>query len=154
VKRKPIYLAFDKYALEYDERFDENKEVYHSELLALKETVPANKKLIETPQKGYGKGSFVIIKAIKKLRGSHPEKLSQDEIKRNLTMIVIDKDAAWALRVVKDYGLAGEKDEVTPDEALVKCREGLRKIKKAERAHCNQCSSCNRCKPLGNSSLS
>ncbi|MHB1336979.1 MAG: hypothetical protein ACYCXQ_13665 [Candidatus Humimicrobiaceae bacterium] len=51
---------------------------------------------------------------MKKLRGSHPEKLSQDEIKRNLTMIVIDKDATWALRVVKDYGLVGEKDEVTP----------------------------------------
>jgi len=107
---------------------------------------PGNKE-VETPQKGYDKGSFVIIKAIKKLRGSHPEKLSQDEIKRNLTMIVIDKDATWALHVVKDYGLAGEKDEVTPDEALVKCREGLRKIKKAERAHCNQCSSCNHCKP-------
>lgn len=106
-----------------------------------------NNKEVETPQKGYGKGSFVIIKAIKKLRGSHPEKLSQDEIKRNLTMIVIDKDATWALHVVKDYGLVGEKDEVTPDEALVKCREGLRKIKKAERAHCNQCSSCNYCKP-------
>jgi len=105
-----------------------------------------NNKEVETPQKGYGKGSFVIIKAIKKLRGSHPEKLSQDEIKRNLTMIVIDKDATWALHVVKDYGLVGEKDEVTPDEALVKCREGLRKIKKAERAHCNQCSSCNHCK--------
>lgn len=104
-------------------------------------------KEVETPQKGYGKGSFVIIKAIKKLRGSHPEKLSQDEIKRNLTMIVIDKDATWALYVVKDYGLVGEKDEVTPDEALVKCCEGLRKIKKAERAHCNQCSSCNNCKP-------
>ena len=107
---------------------------------------PGNKE-VETPQKGYDKGSFVIIKAIKKLRGSHPEKLSQDEIKRNLTMIVIDKDATWALHVVKDYGLVGEKDEVTPDEALVKCREGLRKIKKAERAHCNQCSSCNHCKP-------
>jgi len=106
-----------------------------------------NNKEVETPQKGYGKGSFVIIKAIKKLRGSHPEKLSQDEIKRNLTMIVIDKDATWALHVVKDYGLVGEKDEVTPDEALVKCREELRKIKKAERAHCNQCSSCNHCKP-------
>ena len=110
---------------------------------------PSNKE-VETPQKGYGKGSFVIIKAIKKLRGSHPEKLSQDEIKRNLTMIVIDKDATWALNVVKDYGLVGEKDEVTPDEALVKCREGLRKIKKAERAHCNQCGSCNHCKsPFG-----
>ena len=107
---------------------------------------PGNKE-VETPQKGYGKGSFVIIKAIKKLQGSHPEKLSQDEIKRNLTMIAIDKDATWALHVVKDYGLVGEKDEVTPDEALVKCREGLRKIKEAERAHCNQCSPCNHCKP-------
>lgn len=106
-----------------------------------------NNKEVEAPQKGYGKGSFVIVKAMKKLRGSHPEKLSQDEIKRNLTMIVIDKDATWAFHVVKDYGLVGEKDEVTPDEALVKCREGLRKIKKAERAHCNQCSSCNYCKP-------
>jgi len=106
-----------------------------------------NNKEVEIPQKGYGKGSFVVVKTIKKLRGSHQEKLSQDEIKRNLTMIVIDKDATWALHVVKDYGLVGEKDEVTPDEALVKCREGLRKIKKAERAHCNQCSSCNHCKP-------
>ncbi|MHB1336649.1 MAG: hypothetical protein ACYCXQ_11965 [Candidatus Humimicrobiaceae bacterium] len=73
---------FGKYALEYDEWFDENKEVYHSELLALKETVPANKKLIETPQKGYGKGSFVNIKA-KKSFGSliqksyHKMKLSE-----------------------------------------------------------------------------
>jgi len=109
--------------------------------------VNPNKKEVEKPQIGYGKGSFVVVKAIKKLRGSHPEKLSQDEIKRNLTMIVIDKDDTWAFHVVKDYGLVGEKDEVTPDEALVKCREGLRKIKKAERAHCNQCSSCNHCKP-------
>ena len=75
------------------------------------------------------------------------EKLSQDEIKRNLTMIVIDRDAAWALRVVKDYGLVQDKDKVTPDEALEKCREELRKIKAAERARCNQCNSCNRCKP-------
>lgn len=62
-------------------------------------------------------------------------------------MIVIDKDADWALCVVRDYGLAGEKDEVTPDEALVKCRERLRKIKNVERAHFNQCSPCNHCKP-------
>ena len=66
----------------------------------------------------------------------HPEKLSQDEIKRNLTMIVMDKDTSWALQVVKEYGLVGEKNEVTPDEALAKCREALSKIKKAEKTHC------------------
>ena len=68
----------------------------------------------------------------------HPEKLPQDVIKRNLTMIVMDKDTSWALQAVKDYGLVGEKNEVTPDEALVKCREGLRKIKEAEKAHCGK----------------
>jgi len=31
--------VFDKYAMEYDRWFDENKELYHSELLALKEAI-------------------------------------------------------------------------------------------------------------------
>src|SRR4030042_729611 len=47
--------VFDKYALEYDRWFDENKEVYHSELLALKEVIPANKKGLEV---GVGTGRF------------------------------------------------------------------------------------------------
>lgn len=73
---------FDKYALEYDNWFDENNEVYHSELLALKETIPVNRKLIEKPQKGFGKGSFIIIKAKKSFRSLiqksyHKMKLSE-----------------------------------------------------------------------------
>ncbi len=39
--------VFDKYALEYDKWFDENKEIYHSGLLALKEAIPKNKMGLE-----------------------------------------------------------------------------------------------------------
>ena len=131
MKQKPIYLDYNA--------------TTPIDLEVANEMGPFLKEYFGNPSSSHYFGKKTK-EAIKKLRGSHPEKLSQDEIKRNLTMIIIDKDAAWALRVVKDYGLAGEKDEVTPDEALVKCREGLRKIKKAERAHCNQCNSCNHCK--------
>lgn len=47
--------VFDKFALEYNKWFDENKEIYHSELLALKEAIPANKKGLEI---GVGTGRF------------------------------------------------------------------------------------------------
>src|SRR4030042_4524047 len=52
INRKSV---FDKYALEYDKWFDENKEIYHSELLALKEVIPTNKKGLEV---GVGTGRF------------------------------------------------------------------------------------------------
>lgn len=121
--------VFDKYALEYDRWFDENKEIYQSELLALKEAnrvlkengeiiiglidknsylgkryekikksnkfyknakfysvdetvnllkfhnfydfvfyqtlINPNNTVIEKPHPGYGKGSFVVVKAVK-----------------------------------------------------------------------------------------
>ena len=50
-------------------------------------------------------------------------------------MIVTDNNTIWALLAVKEYILVGNKDKVTPNEALVKCHETLMEIKSAERAH-------------------
>jgi len=47
--------VFNKHVLEYDNWFDQNNEIYNSELLALKEVIPANKKGLEV---GVGTGRF------------------------------------------------------------------------------------------------
>lgn len=53
---------FDKFALEYDKWFDENKEIYQSELLALKETIPTNRKGLEVGIGTALKGAYRVLK--------------------------------------------------------------------------------------------
>lgn len=49
--------AFDEHALEYDIWYDDNKEIYRSELLALKKVVPTSKRGLEV---GVGTGRFAV----------------------------------------------------------------------------------------------
>ncbi len=60
---------FEKYASEYDDWFEDNRFVYESELRAVQEQLPIQSlqriKNIEPIKKGYGEGSFVVVKALK-----------------------------------------------------------------------------------------
>jgi hypothetical protein len=92
---------FEKYALEYDEWFENNRYVYESELRAVREQLPQKGegteegitvvshlkkagfknlsfrqtlfqssqriKNIEPSKRGYGEGSFVVVKALKSM---------------------------------------------------------------------------------------
>lgn len=53
----PKTKPFEKHTIEYDSWFDENKEIYQSELLALKKVIPVNKKGLEV---GVGTGRFAV----------------------------------------------------------------------------------------------
>jgi ubiquinone/menaquinone biosynthesis C-methylase UbiE len=119
--------VFDKFALEYDKWFDENKEIYQSELLALKETIPINKKGLEV---GIGTGRFAsplgikfgvepseamsliaLNRGIKVIKG-HAEKLPFEDNSFDFVLFVtticflddISKALKEAYRVLKENG--------------------------------------------------
>jgi len=58
----PKIEPFEKHTIEYDSWFDKNKEIYQSELVALKKVIPANMKGLEV---GVGTGRFAVPLGIK-----------------------------------------------------------------------------------------
>ncbi len=65
-----------------------------------------------------------------------PQKISPQEIRINLQMIVQDEDTISALEAVRNYGFLMEEGvELTPEKALEICRGRLKAIKKAERTY-------------------
>ncbi|MCL6087403.1 MAG: methyltransferase domain-containing protein, partial [Actinobacteria bacterium] len=55
-------FVFDDNADEYDRWYDDNKEIYQSEVLALKQVVPAGKRGLEV---GVGTGRFAVPLGVK-----------------------------------------------------------------------------------------